>query len=95
MLTAARPYYNFDDYLSSSEEEEEEEADDDFDHDDDVPTMALDSQVVDQIQATALARISLHFQHTSNQHQCTNLLKNSLPRLILIASKLYAVQMAS
>lgn len=85
MLTTARPYYNFDDYLSSSEEEEEE-ADDDFDHDDDVPTMALDSQVVDQYKPLPLLEIDptlpTHLQSTPVHESVEELLATSYPHLL-------------
>jgi hypothetical protein len=85
MLATTRPYCNFDDYLSSSEEEEEE-TDDDFDSDEDVPTMSIDSLVVDQYKPLPLLEtdpaLPAHLQSRPVHDSVEELLATSYPHLL-------------
>lgn len=82
LLATTRPYYNFDDYLSSSEEEDE--TDNDFDED--IPSMSIDSQIVDQYKPLPLLAtdpaLPVHLQSTPVHDSVEELLASSYPHLL-------------
>ncbi|KAF5092861.1 hypothetical protein D0Z03_002659 [Geotrichum reessii] len=101
LLAITRPYYDFDDYLISSDEEEDEIANDfdedettnDFDKDEtangfdeDVPSMLIDSQIVDQYKALPLLQIDpalpIYLQSTPVYDSVEELLASSYPHLL-------------